>query len=197
MNRTTTRKGFFSLLLALAFALTACGGGGGESIEPIQWPQPMAFTDFTGGQSYYYDVGHSNLPLGSCSTCITLRGIARSSTEMSQLFPDQRTSLSWPAAYRDKLYSELPIDYSSKMAVVLVDQNSGVIYQYAMNKVEESENAVTISVLKCVAYHPYDTVFTTQFGLLIPKTTKPIQVVLVQSGKPVLPGYEILGLGGC
>ena len=198
MNRTTTRTGFFSLLLALAFALTACGGGGGEEsvAPPIQWPQPVAFTDFTGGQSYF-DLGALNRALSACQTCITLRGVARSSIEMAQLLPEQRTATSLPAPYSNKLFSELPIDYTSKMAVVLEDLGSGLRYRYAMQKVEESADTVTISVLKCMVYDVYQDSNTVSFGLLIPKTPKSIQVLLVPSGKPTLPIYEPNGLGAC
>jgi hypothetical protein len=81
--------------------------------------------------------------------------------------------------------------------VVLEDKGSGARYQYAVQKVEESANALTISVLKCMVSEPYQNGDTLLFGLLLPKTNKPIQVLTVQSGKPTLPEYLPNGLGAC
>ncbi|MBX7229399.1 MAG: hypothetical protein K1X48_07325 [Burkholderiaceae bacterium] len=211
MIRQAQQKLFSSLLVTLTMALTACGGGGGEPSgdggtggnppEAPKWPQAMAFTDFTGVQAYFRIGGSAGAGYGgggsSCQTCITLYGIAQSSAEMAQLLVDRKTYSDWPAPYNGKPFSELPIDYSQKTAVVLEDLGSGLRYQYAIQKVEESADKVTISVLKCMVYELYQDSGTISFGLLIPKSNKAVNVIMVQSGKPTLPVYEPNGLGAC
>ncbi|MBX7228892.1 MAG: hypothetical protein K1X48_04710 [Burkholderiaceae bacterium] len=210
---THQRNLFSACLLTFALALTACGGGGGGETpgdggtggtppEAPTWPQTLEFRDFTGVQAYFRiagsgGTGHGGGGGSSCQTCITVYGIAQSSLEMGKLLPDWKTYSDWPAPYNSKLFSELPIDYSTKTAVVLEDLGSGDRYQYAVKKVEEFAEAVTITVLKCTVYEVYADSATIQLGLLIPKTTKPIQVVLVQSGKPTFPAYGPNGLGAC
>jgi hypothetical protein len=215
MIRYTFPKLFSSLMLMLTLVLTACGGGresqpdnpgtGGTQPELPKWPQALEYRDFVGGQAYFpIDIsggmaaGGSGGGGSSCQTCITVYGIAQSNTEMGKLLPDWKTYSDWPAPYNGKLFSELPIDYSQKTAVVLEDLGSGKRYQYAVQKVEESADAVTITMLKCMVYDIYVDSYSIRFGLVIPKTLKPIQVTLVQSGKPTLPAYEAFnGLGAC
>ena len=199
MIRDTTRKVFLGLTFVFTVLLVACGGGGDG--EEMQWPQPVGFTDFTERKDYFSIASYSNQGLGitNCLTCINLFGIGRSNTELGNLLKDFfNTPPSWPAPYSDKPYSALPIDYSSKMAVVLEDKGSKFGYQYTVQKVEESANAVTISVLKCVAFLDlYGLPSTIYLGVLLPKTNKPIQVLTLQSGKPTLPEYLPNGLGAC
>ncbi|MBX7228763.1 MAG: hypothetical protein K1X48_04035 [Burkholderiaceae bacterium] len=189
-----------SYTLVLTAFLSACGGGGGENSPtpppPVQqWPQSVAFTDFTGGQSNF-TIGFYSYAQSECQTCITAQ-VAQSGIELGNLLPQRKSPAHWPPPYNDKLYAELPIDYNSKTAVVLEDKGSGVMYHYTLQKVEESANTMSISVLKCMVSDPYNNGATVTFGLLLPKTTKPIQVLTVQSGKPTLPEYQPNGLGAC
>ena len=196
---------FCSLLFTLALGLTICGGGGGEvannsnpgEIQPEvpKWPQTLEYRDFVGGQSQLEISASIHIKPG-CNTCITLYGVAQSSAEMGKLLPDRKTYPDWPAPYNDKLFSELPLDYNSKTAVVLEDLFSSKLYQYSVQKVEESADTVTITMIKCTGYDLYLDGKTYFFGLLIPKTSKPIQILTVQSGKPP-PVYTPDGLGAC
>lgn len=206
LRYVTHQRNLFSVcLLTFALALTACGGGGGEGPDNTgtggtppelpKWPQALAFTDFTGGQSFI-NIGASNLSVTPCQTCITVHGVARSNVELENLRPG-KTSPNWPSPYNDKLYSELPIDYNSKMAVILEDRGSGKRYQYAVQKVEESADAISVTLLKCMVFEVYQDSNTVRFGLLIPKSNKAVNVVMIQSGKPTLPVYEPDGLGAC
>ena len=190
MHHTIAQK----LLLGLTTALVLAACGGGE--EQIRWPQSVALTDFT-GQSRYFLLGGSYYAQIDCRTCITLYGVARSNVELGNILPEQKTFEAWPAPYNDKLFAALPIDYSSKMAVVLEDLESGAYYNYFMQKAEETEEAVTITVLKCMVGDVYVNGATVKLGLLLPKTNKPIKVLTVQSGKPTLPEYLPNGLGAC
>ena len=214
MIRYTLPKLFSNFMLMLTLVLTACGGGGdsqpgnlgsgGTPPEVPKWPQTVEFRDFVGVQTYFPIGISGGMAAGggdggsSCQTCITVYGIAQSSVEMGKLLPERKTYSDWPAPYNSKLFSELPIDYNNKTAVVLEDLGSGKRYQYAVQKVEESADAVTITMLKCMVYDIYVDSYGIRFGLVIPKTFKPIQVTLVQSGKPTLPAYEPFnGLGAC
>ena len=132
----------------------------------------------------------------SCLLCVSLRGIARSNTEMASLLKDfANTPQDWPAPYTDKPYGELPIDYNSKMAVVLQDLSS-VTLGYSLQKVEESAEAMTVSVVKCdfgllTPPVPPQVVY---LGLLVPKSSKPVQVVTLPSpNPPVSPNSGRLG----
>jgi hypothetical protein len=201
MIRDTTRKIFLGLTFVFTLVLNGCGGGGGDTLTPPppvqQWPQPVAFTDFTGGQSRF-TIGTQGYAGTDCRTCMYVYGVARSSAELGKLLPELKTYVQWPPTYNDKLYAELPIDYNQKIAVVLKDENSKYGDQYTIQKVEESADSLTITVLKCVAFlDVYGLVSRDYFGLLLPKTTKPIQVLTVQSGKPTLPEYLPNGLGAC
>ena len=187
-------------MFVLTVILNGCGGGGGENSPrpppPVQqWLQSVAFTDFTGGQSNF-TIGFYSYAQSECQTCITAQ-VAQSGIELGNLLPQRKSPAHWPPPYNDKLYAELPIDYNSKTAVVLEDKGSGVMYHYTLQKVEESANTMSISVLKCMVSDPYNNGATVTFGLLLPKTTKPIQVLTVQSGKPTLPEYQPNGLGAC
>ena len=203
---THQRNLFSACLLTFALALTACGGGGGGETpgdggtggtppEAPTWPQTLEFRDFTGGQGYL-EIRSLVGSQPGCRTCIALRGVAQSSAEMSKLLPDWKTYSDWPAPYNSKLFSELPIDYNIKTAVVLEDLFSSRLYQYSVQKVEESADTVTITMIKCTGYDLYLDGKTYFFGLLIPKTSKPIQILTVQSGKPP-PVYAPDGLGAC
>ena len=192
-----------SYTLVLTLLLSACGGGGGDApaqppVQPPpaqQWPQSVAFTDFTGGQTYFLIGGYiGGLSQIECPLCVGLRGIARSNAEMAILHKDSfNTPTSWPAPYNDKPYGELPIDYNSKMAVILQDNSSGR-NRYTFQKVEEFADAITVSVVKCDSGFPLisfpQVVF---FGLLLPKSSKPVQVVTLPSPNPPVPGQ----LGDC
>ena len=203
--QSLTLKRFASLLLALVLGLTGCGGGGGEipanggtggqAPDVTQWPQVLGYSDFTGGKSQL-EISSSIHVKSGCNTCLTLYGVAQSSAEMSKLLPDWKTYSDWPAPYNSKLFSELPIDYNTKTAVVLEDLFSSRLYQYSVQKVEESADTVTITMIKCTGYDLYLDGKTYFFGLLIPKTSKPIQILTVQSGKPP-PVYAPDGLGAC
>jgi hypothetical protein len=185
--------------------LTGCGGGGGETPanggtggqapDVPQWPQTLEFRDFTGGKSQL-EISSSIHIQSGCNTCLTLYGVAQSSAEMETLLPGWKTYSDWPAPYNGKLFSELPLDYNTKTAVVLEDLFSSRLYQYSVQKVEESAATVTITMIKCTGYSLYLEGRTYMFGLLIPKTSKPIQILTVQSGKPP-PVYAPNGLGAC
>ena len=203
--QSLTQKRFASLLLALVLGLTGCGGGGGETPanggtgsqapDVPQWPQTLEFRDFTGGKSQL-EISSSIHIQSGCNTCLTLYGVAQSSAEMEKLLPGWKTYPDWPAPYNGKLFSELPIDYNTKTAVVLEDLFSSRLYQYSVQKVEESADTVTITMIKCTGYSLYLEGRTYMFGLLIPKTSKPIKILTVQSGKPP-PVYAPDGLGAC
>ena len=203
--QSLTQKRFASLLLALVLGLTGCGGGGGETPanggtgsqapDIPQWPQVLEYRDFTGGKSQL-EISSSIHIQSGCNTCLTLYGVAQSSAEMEKLLPGWKTYSDWPAPYNGKLFSELPIDYNTKTAVVLEDLFSSRLYQYSVQKVEESADTVTITMIKCTGYNLYLEGRTYMFGLLIPKTSKPIQILTVQSGKPP-PVYAPDGLGAC
>lgn len=198
MINNPTCKLFLSLSFVFSLTLTACGGGG--EVEEIQWPQPVVFTDFTGGKTNFVS-GVNVIPdgstLGGCKTCITIFGVARSNTELGNLLPEWKTSSDWPPPYNGKLYSDLPIDYNSKIAVLVEDQGSGARYQHTIQKVEESAKAVTITIMKCSVGDLYGLRHISYFGLLLPKTNKPIEVLMVQSGKPPLESEKPSGLGAC
>ena len=203
--QSLTQKRFASLLLALVLGLTGCGGGGGETPanggtgsqapDVPQWPQVLEYRDFTGGKSQL-EISSSIHIQSGCNTCLTLYGVAQSSAEMEKLLPGWKTYSDWPAPYNGKLFSELPIDYNTKTAVVLEDLFSSRLYQYSVQKVEESADTVTITMIKCTGYNLYLEGRTYMFGLLIPKTSKPIKILTVQSGKPP-PVYAPDGLGAC
>ena len=203
--QSLTQKRFASLLLALVLGLTGCGGGGGETPanggtgsqapDIPQWPQVLEYRDFTGGKSQL-EISSSIHIQSGCNTCLTLYGVAQSSAEMEKLLPGWKTYSDWPAPYNGKLFSELPIDYNTKTAVVLEDLFSSRLYQYSVQKVEESADTVTITMIKCTGYNLYLEGRTYMFGLLIPKTSKPIKILTVQSGKPP-PVYAPDGLGAC
>ena len=190
-------------MLLLTLLLNACGGGGGDTAAPPiqpppvqQWPQSLAFTDFTGGQTNFVigaNVIFGGSP-GNCRLCVSLRGIARSNAELGNLRPDLNTDPAWPAPYNNKPYAELPIDFTTKMAVVLEDVYSEGAYTLSIQKVEESAETITISVLKCGNGFPYFVRDIRSLGLLVPKNNKPIQVLTVQSGKPPLYADD---LGAC
>jgi len=191
-----------SLLLTLL--LSACGGGGADIAAPPvqppptqQWPQSVAFTDFTGGQDYYglYNSSHSKVV--SCNTCINVLGIAVTGSELEQLLTHQTPSY-WPVPYNNQAYSALPIDYNNKVAVVLEDLAYAPRYGYQVKKAEEYGNKVVLTVMKCSTFLLLDGVATPngiELGILLPKTTKPIEVLTVQSGKP--PPYPNNDLGAC
>ena len=203
--QSLTQKRFASLLLALVLGLTGCGGGGGETPanggtgsqapDVPQWPQVLEYRDFTGGKSQL-EISSSIHIQSGCNTCLTLYGVAQSSAEMEKLLPGWKTYSDWPAPYNGKLFSELPIDYNTKTAVVLEDLFSSRLYQYSVQKVEESADTVTITMIKCTGYNLYLEGRTYMLGLLIPKTSKPIKILTVQSGKPP-PVYAPDGLGAC
>ena len=203
--QSLTQKRFASLLLALVLGLTGCGGGGGETPanggtgsqapDIPQWPQVLEYRDFTGGKSQL-EISSSIHIQSGCNTCLTLYGVAQSSAEMEKLLPGWKTYSDWPAPYNGKLFSELPIDYNTKTAVVLEDLFSSRLYQYSVQKVEESADTVTITMIKCTGYNLYLEGRTYMLGLLIPKTSKPIKILTVQSGKPP-PVYAPDGLGAC
>ena len=190
-----------SLLLTLL--LSACGGGGADTAVPPlqppptqQWPQSVAFTDFTGGQTNFVlgaNVIFGEGP-GNCRLCVSLRGVARSNTELGKLRPDLTTDPAWPAPYNNKPYAELPIDFNTQMAVVLEDVYSEGAYTLSIQKVEESAETITVSVLKCGNGFPYFVRDIRSLGLLIPKNNKAIQVLTVQSDKPALYAND---LGAC
>lgn len=199
-----------SFLVCCTLLLSSCGGGGGADTTappllqppPVQqWPQSVAFTDFTGGNSYIYIGAQRGLLGGSgqgdCLLCVSLRGIARSNAEMASLRKDSfNTPQSWPAPYNDKPYGELPIDYNSKMAVILEDRYSSERNGYSIEKVEESAETITVSVIKCDAGFPLVSFSqVVSLGLLVPKSTKPIQVVTLPSTNP--PVFASNQLGGC
>ena len=191
--------------LLFTLLLSSCGGGGGDSVAsppvqppPVQqWPQSLAFTDFTGGQDYYGLSNSFHSKVVSCYTCINLRGIAATGSELKQLLI-QNTPGYWPVPYNSQPYSDLPIDYNSKMAVILEDLAYAPRYGYQVQKAEEYGDKVVLTVMKCSTFLLLDGLVTpngTELGVLIPKTTKPIEVVTVQSGKP--PPYSNGDLGAC
>ena len=189
--------------LLLTLLLSSCGGGGGDSVAsppvqppPVQqWPQSLAFTDFTGGQDYYGLSNSFHSKVVSCYTCINLRGIAATGSELKQLLT-QNTPSYWPVPYNSQPYSDLPIDYNSKMAVVLEDRYSSERNGYSIQKVEESAETITVSVIKCDAGFPLVSFSqVVSLGLLVPKSTKPIQVVTLPSTNP--PVFASSQLGGC
>ena len=199
-----------SFLVCCTLLLSSCGGGGGADTTappplqppPVQqWPQSVAFTDFTGGNSYIYIGAQRGLLGGSgqgdCLLCVSLRGIARSNAEMASLRKDSfNTPQSWPAPYNDKPYGELPIDYNSKMAVILEDRYSSERNGYSIEKVEESAETITVSVIKCDAGFPLVSFSqVVSLGLLVPKSTKPVQVVTLPITNP--PVFASNQLGGC
>lgn len=193
MIQEIARKGFPSLLFIVMVMLTACAGG----TEDEQWPQPLAFTDFIGGQTYFI-LGTNGGAQTDCQTCISVEKVVRSSEQITGDLAAEQTSPYWPAPYNNRFYSELPIDYSSKMAVILQDPGSGPRYAYVMQNVEENAGGIIITVLKCMVYadYPPDD-YTLRLGLLIPQSNKPIDVLTVQSGKAPLPEYGPNGLGAC
>ena len=205
MRNTTIGKLCSGSILVLALLVNACGGGAEEEANnpaqppPVQWPQSVTFTDFTGEQRYFIVGIHYYPKADECRTCIAVRGIARNSVELGNLRPD-KTSVSWPAPYNDKLYSELPINYNNKIAVVLEDLGYNPVYRYSIQKVEETANTVTISMTKCTITTFLDGILSNnamQFGVLLPKTDKPINVLTVQTGKPPAFGQPADGLGEC
>ena len=194
--------------LLFTLLLSSCGGGGGDSVAsppvqspPVQqWPQSLAFTDFTGGQDYFLirlSVLVAEVSPVDCQLCVNLQGVARSSTELGKLRPDVNTYPDWPVPYNNKPYAELPIDYATKIAVVLEDLGSGARYRHSIQKVEETEDKVIISVLKCTVIDLYGKPNIISLGLLIPKTNKPIEVLTIQTGNPPAFGSGPNGLGGC
>ena len=206
-NRITPPLMAVWLLISSVF-LSACGGDDGATPTPPpvqpppvqQWPQSVAFTDFTGGQNYFL-IG-LNVLLGgagqeNCTLCVGLKGVARSNAELGSLRPNLNTDPAWPAPYNNKPYAELPIDYTAKMAVVLEDLGSGARYRHSIQKVEETADKVIISVLKCTVIDLYGMPNTISLGLLLPKTNKPIDVLTVQSGNPPAFGSGPNALGGC
>jgi len=208
MRNLLTRSCLASWALMLTVVFSGCGGGGDtQTPTPVhpppvqQWPQSVAFTDFTGGNSYFFIGAQRGLLGGSgqgnCLLCVSLRGIARSNAEMASLRKDSfNTPSSWPAPYNDKPYGELPIDYNSKMAVVLEDRYSSERNGYSIQKVEESAETITVSIIKCDAGFPLVSFSQVpSLGLLVPKSTKPIQVVTLPSTNP--PVFASSQLGGC
>ena len=208
MKSTTKYKICRSILLIYSLILSGCGGGEGEknasvvlisSAPSFPWPQPVVFTDFIGTQNYFeLHTTHYSLS-NKCLTCITVRGIARESRELGNL-RSNLTPFYWPVPYNEKSYTELPIDYSRKIAVVLEDAAYHPSYKYSVEDVEETVDTILIKIRKCSVTLLLDGIMTDnaiELGLLLPKTDKSIQVLTVQTANPPAFGHEPIGIGGC
>ena len=110
---------------------------------------------------------------------------------LESLNPAIQPFLKWP--------NDIYVD-NNKIAVVLEDLGYNPVYRYSIQKVEETANTVTISMTKCTITIFLDGILSNnamQFGVLVPKTDKPINVLTVQTGKPPAFGQPADGLGEC